>query len=257
MRRRRLRPLLIVIFYIFIIYLVSDIYINKPKFCILYILRSPFSFTQKTLYAFSRLIHPKYINPDRESLKKRITVLEQQLLQYKEIETENTRLNNLLGLKKSGKTKFKVVRIAARYPSNFSSTIILDKGQKSGLKIDDVIVVDAGLVGRVCDVSNNTSRVILLCDRNFCASAIVSRSRQVGMVYGTGDGYCKLRYLPLESDIEVGDEIVTSGFSDIFPKGLFIGRVYKIVEEPNGLGVYALLIPAVDIREVEEVLCIE
>ncbi|MFH1645864.1 MAG: rod shape-determining protein MreC [Candidatus Omnitrophota bacterium] len=257
MRRQRLRPLLIIIFYIFIIYLVSDIYINKPKFIILYALKSPFSFTQKMFYAFNRLIHPKYIDPDKELLKKRIGVLEQKLLRYKEIEVENFRLNNLLQLKNQSKTKFKAARIIARDPSNFSSTVVLDKGRTSGLNIDDVIVVGAGLVGRICDISKNTSRVMVLGDRNFCASAIVSRSRQIGMVYGTGDGYCKLRYLPLEADIEVGDKIVTSGFSDIFPKGLFIGRVYKIKEEPRGLGVYALLVPAADISNVEEVLCIE
>jgi rod shape-determining protein MreC len=76
------------------------------------------------------------------------------------------------------------------------------------------------------------------------------------MVYGISGRLCKLRYLPLDADIAVGDEVVTSGFSSIYPKGILIGKVIKIAKEPRGLSISALVKPAVGISRLEEVLCI-
>ena len=77
------------------------------------------------------------------------------------------------------------------------------------------------------------------------------------MIYGISSKLCKLRYIGTDADISLGDEIVTSGFSDIYPKGLLIGKVIKIGKEPAGISLYAIVKPAADFSRIEEVLCIE
>jgi len=65
-----------------------------------------------------------------------------------------------------------------------------------------------------------------------------------------------MKYLPKDSDIKASDIIITSGLTDNYPKGLLIGRVISIGEEFSGLSRYAIVKPAVDLSNIEEVLII-
>jgi rod shape-determining protein MreC len=194
---------------------------------------------------------------DNRYLLDTVDALTYRLSQYKEIEQENARLRALLNFKKASLPRLIAAGIIARDSSNFSDTIVISQGRKSKINPDTVVVAEAGLVGRVYESSSSMSRIMLITDPNSRVSAVVSRSRQIGVVYGTSSNLCELRYLPLASDILAGDEIVTSGFSDIYPKGILIGKVVKIVREPRGLSLLAVVAPAVNFTSLEEVLCIE
>jgi rod shape-determining protein MreC len=183
--------------------------------------------------------------------------LTQQLARYKETEAENVRLNNLLNFKQQSAFKLVAARIIGRDSSNLSDTIIIDKGKKSGIEEGTVVIAEAGLVGRVFSCSGTISNVILITDPGSRISAVISRSRQSGVIYGISSRLCQLRYLPLDADLILGDEVMTSVLSDVYPKGILIGRVVKIIKEPRGLTISALIEPAVDMSRTEEVLCIE
>lgn len=249
--------LLVVLLYIAIISFSPTSYINKPKFLFLNIIKYPLRLTNQIFYSLNYLVHSKDIIQQNSSLHKTINILTNQLTQYKETEAENIRLRRLLGFKEKAPFKVKTATIIGKDSSNLSDTILIDRGSSSGLKKDTVVIAEAGLVGRISEASSGMSRVVLITDPNSRVSAIASRSRQMGVVYGTSAGLCELRYLSLDADINIGDEVITSGFSDIYPKGLLIGRVIKMRREPTGLSMTALLRPAVDMSKMEEVLCIE
>ncbi len=248
---------LVVILYAALIYFSPPRYIDKPKFLFLRIAKLPLTLTHAFFRNINYLVLSKDMIQDNKYLHDTVDVLTRQLSQYKEIEQENARLRALLNFKKASLPRLIAAGIIARDSSNFSDTIVISQGCKSKINSDTVVVAEAGLVGRVYESSSSMSRVMLITDPNSRVSAIVSRSRQIGVVYGTSSNLCELRYLPLATDILVGDEIVTSGFSDIYPKGILIGRVVKIVREPRGLSLLAVVAPAVNFTSLEEVLCIE
>lgn len=257
MKTQKFIPFLVVLLYIAIIFFSPTSYINKPKFLFLNIVKYPLHLTNRIFYNLNNLLHSRDIIQQNLSLHKTVDTLTCQLAQYKEVEAENRRLRRLLGFKESSPFKLRAAAIIGKDSSNLSDTILIDRGSSSGLKEDTVVIAEAGVVGRVSEVSTGMSRVVLITDPNSRVSAIVSRPRQMGVVYGTSARLCELRYLSLDTDIKIGDEVVTSGFSDIYPKGLFIGRVIKMKKEPTGLSMTALVRPAVDMSKMEEVLCIE
>lgn len=113
-----------------------------------------------------------------------------------------------------------------------------------------------GLVGRISEAQEFTSKVMLITDPNIGISAIDQRSRQEGLVSGTLGSNLIMRYLPEEPDIKINDTVITSGLNSAYPKGSFIGTVVAIGKEFSGLSSYAIIKPAVNLSDIEEVLII-
>ena len=70
------------------------------------------------------------------------------------------------------------------------------------------------------------------------------------------DGLCQMIYLPLDSDVVVGDRVITSGLGEIFPKGIPIGEVIEVLDEERDMYKTAIIRPNVDFMRLEEVLII-
>lgn len=191
-----------------------------------------------------------------ERLKKEIYWLKQKLNETEEISLENARLKELFSFKQASPYKVIAARVIGRSPDNWSSLIIIDKGRLNGIKKGMVVINYLGLVGRVIETTESTGKIMLINDPNFAVSSLVKRSRQEGLVCGRLGSSLIMRYLPSEADIKASDTIITSGLTDLYPKGLLIGTVVDIGEEFSGLSRYAIIKPAVDLSSVEEVLII-
>jgi len=133
--------------------------------------------------------------------------------------------------------------------------VIIDKGSSSGIKKGYVVINYLGLVGRVVEVSGSTSKVMLVSDPNLGVSAICQRSRQEGWFPALWN-LLVMKYLPKDADIKISDSIMSSGLTEAYPKGLLIGTVIDTAEEPSGLSRYAIIKPAVNLSNLEEVLVI-
>lgn len=192
----------------------------------------------------------------REELQKEVDILKNRLNDIQETARENARLRELFNLKQ--KTSFKVIaaQVVARSADNWASVIMINKGRRNGVRNGFVVINYLGLVGRVVQVQEFSSKVMLLNDTNMGVSAIISRSRQEGLVSGTLGNSLIMKYLPREADIQVADTIVTSGLTDVYPKGILIGTVVGLGSDFSGLSHYAVIKPAVDLLSIEEVLVI-
>lgn len=191
-----------------------------------------------------------------EKLKKEQDFLKHKINSLNEVYLENKRLKNLLSFKEKSPYKVIAARVIARSPDNWSSTVIIDKGRYSGVKAGMVVITYLGLVGKVVETAESTSKIMLINDADFAVSAIIQRSRQEGLISGTLGSSLIMRYLPKDADIKVTDTIITSGLTRMYPKGLLIGKVMDLGEEFSGLSRYAVIKPAVDLSAVEEVLII-
>ncbi len=198
--------------------------------------------------------HRNFIQNAR--LKNEIDLLKNKLSEADEVFLENARLKNLLTFKQNAPYKVIAARVIGRDPSNWSSAIIIDKGKKSGIKKGFVSVTFLGLVGRVAEASDSTSKILLITDPNLSVSAMVRRSRQEGLVVGSLGGSLIMKYLPKECDINLGDQVITSGLTPNYPKGLLIGTVAETGEELSSSLRYAVIKPAVNLAALEEVLVI-
>lgn len=190
------------------------------------------------------------------TLNGQIEVLRKQLFDLRELNQENIRLRELLNFKQKSPLRLVAARVIARSPDNWSSSIIIDKGRYNGVKLGMVVVNSVGLVGRIVEALQNSSKVLLLSDPNLGVSSIIQSSRQEGLVSGTLGANLIMRYLPEDTQINIGDIVVSSELSQIYPKGLLIGKVINIGQEFSGLNRYAIIRPAVNLSNLEEVLVI-
>lgn len=193
---------------------------------------------------------------ENERLKKEISSLRQKIFIAEELSLENKRLKALLSFKQSSPYVVVASKVIGRDPSNWSSTIIIDKGKRDGIRPSLPVITERGLVGKVIEVGNSTSKIMLITDPNFGVSAVLQRSRQEGLVSGTLGNLLIMRYLSADTDIKVSDAVVTSGLSQIFPKGIIIGRVKEIGTAFSGLSRFAMIRSEVDSSTLEEVLVI-
>jgi len=193
---------------------------------------------------------------ENSRLRKEVDFLRYRLNGLNEIYLENARLKNNLSFKQSSPLRFVCSRVIARSADNWGSGLVIDKGSSSGIKKGMAVSTYLGLAGRIVETTKFTSKVMLFSDPNLGVSSLVQRSRQEGLVCGTLGANLIMKYLPEDADIKLQDVIISSGLNDVYPKGLLIGRVIDIGSEFSGLSRYAIIKPAVNFSNIEEVLVI-
>lgn len=175
-----------------------------------------------------------------------------------EIKQENIRLRALLQFQEAVEHQVMPAQVIGRNPSGWFSTLTIDKGSKHGVKVDMPVVTNQGLVGKIVDVQPSHAKVQLIISSSSGISAIVQRTRDNGVLIGLANprGYTRITRLSQYADIQEGDVIISSPLTGIFPKGLSIGRVVEVYDDPVSLERSALVLPEVDFDRLEEVLII-
>ena len=181
-------------------------------------------------------------------------------LDYEELVAENARLRELLEFKESTVTQeLKAAQIIGKEPGNWFEVFTIDLGANDGIAAGMPVVTPQGLVGRVEEVGLSWAKVMSIIDVRSSVSAIMERTRDTGVVKGTigSDDLTAtltMNYLPLDTDIIEGDSVLTSGYDEVYPKGLIIGRVTSSTDQSGGKLV--VVEPGVDFRRLEEVLVV-
>ena len=187
------------------------------------------------------------------------------LLQNKVVEHQNT--INMLSKKLESMTELRknidnnenplIADIIGHDTSYFRKSILINIGKKQGASVDDAVVFGSALVGRITAAGNSSSRAMLITDP---ASNIPSRfleSRMQGMVQGTGDDTCIVKYISRNTEIKEGDVVISSGIGGIFPKSIYIGDIVAIEDHGAKLFKDIKLKPKIDFSKMEHVLVIK
>lgn len=157
------------------------------------------------------------------------------LLSYNEkILEENRRLQEILKIKEEKNLNLKVAKVNFRNPSNLYTRFYINLGKKDGVKRNMIVLSGETLIGKVGRVYENYSIVDMITSENFNVSAL-TESQMLGIVKGSDeeDGTLYFEANTFQNNIEIGEKIYTSGISEIYPKGLYIGKVSEI-DEDNG-----------------------
>lgn len=204
----------------------------------------------------------RYVKEEYRRLRDLTVDLEGQLVEKDELSMENERLKALLDFKEQNPDLAVYgARVIGKSPGNWFNTLVIDRGSEDGVAVDMAVVTEKGLVGRVIEVGGRWSKVLSIIDSQSAVSAIAQRSRDNGTLQGDttlydGEGLCRMVYLPQDATVREGDTVITSGLGDIFPKGLPIGTVVGVENEPFAVYKTALIQPGVDFEHLEEVLLI-
>ena len=146
----------------------------------------------------------------------------------KTMEMENKALRSLLNVVPANKASFITARIVSDMGGLYMHSALINGGESSGIKKDQAVVSDSGLLGRVVDAGNNSARVLLLNDINSRVPVMAEDSHEKSILVGNNTDHPTLAYLTADSKIRVGDRIVTSGDGGIFPEGVPVGVVTGI-----------------------------
>ena len=142
---------------------------------------------------------------------------------------ENQNLRQLMDLQKQVQFETLPVEILFNPPNPISQRIVINRGSNDGLKLGNPIASDSGILGQVIRVYDRSAEVSLLEDRDFAVPVQVARNGLRAAVFGAGRGNpLELRYLPVASDLEVGDVLITSGIDGVYPPGFAVAVISRI-----------------------------
>lgn len=179
--------------------------------------------------------------------------------QLAELRHENKRLCLLLQFKNAyPEYQLQAARIIGRSYHSWYRTVTIDQGSEHGIRTNMPVIQAEGLVGVVGTVNDASANVYLITDREVAVGAVLQENRDTcGIVQGTGESdRLQLINVPYYAPIKAGDILVTSGLSQIYPKGIKIGTISALSREESGLLYTVSVQPAVDFDSLEEVLVI-
>jgi len=226
---------------------------------ILWVTRPVLSLTQSSFGLVSKVIDiPQWIQ-EHEQLKKSLAESRHLSIEVEELQSENARLRDMVDFRERKRRQSResiLAQVIGRSSAGWRNTVLLSHGTDQGIEKEMTVLTPDGLVGRVESVWDKTAKVQLLTHPEFRVGGLVQRTRHTGVVYGTVDGECRMKYLAVDSDVKPGDRIVTAGLSPGFPKGIGIGEVFEIWKEPGRVYKVAAIKLFSDLDRLEEVLCL-
>ncbi len=207
---------------------------------------------------FSDIFSASKIKQENERLKEENNKLKDQLVEYHAALRENDNLKDYIGIK-DAHADFEMLSatVVERDPTSKYASFSVNKGSMHGVNPRDVVITADGLVGVVSNVGWNYASVTTLLNPDLSVGCICARTGDTGTSGGALDlallGQTKLGYINKTSGMQQGDLIVTGG-SERFPGGLVLGEVKTVGLSDNGSSLEAVIQPAVDIKNVQEVM---
>lgn len=157
--------------------------------------------------------------------------------------------------------------IINRNPTSWYQTLTLNRGSADGIAVDDPVIGDLGLVGKIVSVTPNTSEVLMILDGEGQVSAVVRGSignGTFGIVQGTYKRGSRLTMqgnlqmlFRREDNVNAGDLVLTSGRGGVYPQDVPIGKVREIQLDSSGLLKTAYIEPLVNFDALEEVYIVK
>jgi rod shape-determining protein MreC len=148
--------------------------------------------------------------------------------------------------------------VVGRDPTGVEKFILIDRGSNDGLEVGMAVVSPNFLVGEVIEVDANRSKVLLLIDAAFQTGARLQISRGTGIVYGLwqAGGRAEMRHVPIDTEVDPDENIVTSGQTVMIPEGLIIGKILEMRRDELGSEIALSVLPLVDFDTLETVTVI-
>ncbi|MEM6819565.1 MAG: rod shape-determining protein MreC [Pseudomonadota bacterium] len=188
-------------------------------------------------------------------LKRERLLADARLQQLASLRAENDRLRTMLDATPSPDMSVQVARLLEVDSEPFRHRITLDKGATNGVYERQAIIDAQGVVGQITQVGPTTSNAVLISDPGHAIQVEVIRNGLRTVAFGAGDvGLLELRFLPNNTDIKVGDLLVTTSLAGDYPAGYPVGEVLSVELEPRAAFARVTATPSASLATLREVL---
>ena len=171
------------------------------------------------------------LGKENQLLREKNLVLSLQVESMLNLQNENNALMEMLEFKKNEKFIIKSAKVVNKGIQPNLLSIIIDRGTVDGVKNDLPVLTPKGVVGKTIETSRNNSIVQLISDANFRLSTRILPSGATGILRFINGETAEIREVQKNVVINIGDKVVTSGFSDIYPAGLPVGTVKGVYQD--------------------------
>jgi rod shape-determining protein MreC len=156
-----------------------------------------------------------------------------QVAQLQAMKQENQQLRKLLALPQRSEFTVQSAEIVYAERDVFKRRVLVNKGADANVQAGQVVMDETGIVGQVTRIYPWLAEVTLITEKDHAVPVQVLRNGLRTIVFGAGDtSKLSLRYMPISSDIQNGDVLVTSGIDGVYPQGIPVARVEKIERDP-------------------------
>ena len=170
---------------------------------------------------------------DNEQLREQHVKDEARLQQLRMLDAENAQLRKLLDVQQRSDYRMQLAEIVYVARDVFKRKLFVDKGSAANVRPGQIVMDDNGIIGQVTRVYPLLSEITLVTDKDHAVPVQIMRNGLRAIVFGAGDtGDLSLRYMPVNSDIQKGDELVTSGIDGTYPPGIPVARISRIERDP-------------------------
>ncbi|MBC8282983.1 MAG: rod shape-determining protein MreC [Nitrospinae bacterium] len=194
------------------------------------------------------------VSKENDRLKSEVERLINEKNEFIERISRQKRIAGLMSYQEDRKKDSLVASVIGRDATQWSKVVFINKGTRDGVKTHLAVVTNSGVIGQIIHAGLTTSKVLLTIDSRSAVDALFQASRVSGVVVGTGEEECQVKFVPNTADVKVGDRVLSSGLGGVFPKGLIIGTVSQVVRKKQGLFQEITLTPSSDLSNLEEVL---
>jgi rod shape-determining protein MreC len=173
------------------------------------------------------------------------------------LELQVERLEALLGT--TGKITNQEVQIASviYYSSSpLSQFITLNKGKLDKVEQKQVVIDSHGIMGQIIQATPSTSRVLLITDPDHQVPVRIQRTGQRGILQGTGHDSAQLKFIPVNSEIKIGDTLESSGLGGVFPAGYPVATITNIETQGDKPYFKVAAFPVAELNQSHQVLII-
>jgi rod shape-determining protein MreC len=190
--------------------------------------------------------------------RRALAVQAERAIRVEQLLSENERLRELLDLRSSFTVKSQAAEVLYESTDPYSRKVVIDRGQTQGLVVGSPVITEAGVIGQLTRLYPLSSEVTLLVDKDAAVPVLNVRtgSRSVALGSTSGDGL-ELRFMAGNADVQVGDELRTSGLDGVYPPGLPVARVVDVDRKSQAGFARIRLLPVASPDAVRHVLVLE
>ena len=251
--------ILLIIFYVSLLSVGKDNFLGRTLGVAVVQVQKPFTFVGNAISGkVESFTSADKAEKENEDLKDRIAQLEQDLSKERLNKAELQELNQLSKQFDNQKNIREYKPVAAELISYDGSSIFniftVNAGSDSGVEIDDPVINDKGLVGRVSSVGDNWCKIVAIIDESNKIGFQMSKNLKfTGVCQGDGDDVLSGYLFDAGSPVAVGDEIMTSGIGGIYPAGFIIGSVSKVEDSKDSSLKNIVVKTAVNFKSIKKV----
>ena len=206
---------------------------------------------------WSDYVDLRHTKDQNQELQKTIDRLRLEQAELREDALQGQRLQALLKFRENYVYQTVPAQVIGTSGSSVSRLIYLDKGSADDLAPDMAVITGEGIVGKVRDVFPHTAQVLLINDQTSGAGVILETTRIRGILRGNSAGQPQVINILADQRIQPGEHVLTAGGDQIFPRGLPVGTVEKVLRDPDrGSFIEVVVKPAASLQHLDEVLVI-